>query len=186
MRTLSRKNMWMAAIAACGLVVPPQAWSDGPAAAPAAAEQNDAPAMRDVALAKGGAFTGRVVNEQGAPLDGVVVKTTRRGEKIAQETTTDSEGRFRFTGMKGGVYLVQTPQSEKWYRVWPAEAAPDQAVKTVVMSGTSTVVRGQFGFLDPANTTAILLGAAGVTLSAITLAKVNDLDDDNNKKPTSP
>jgi hypothetical protein len=190
MRRFMKRSRWVAALAAVGMCLPANAMADdAPAATPAGAK---APAeakvqkTRDVALTKSGTFVGRVIDNAGKPLDGVVVRLTRRGEETPAETTTDAEGRFRFAKLKGGVYQLQTPQAETTYRMWTADSAPAQAMKTVVVNGAGPVMRAQLGYLDPANTTAILLGAAGVTLSAITLAQVDNLQDDVDKIPTSP
>jgi hypothetical protein len=185
-----KKSGWIAALAMSGLVVQPRIGTgeEKPAARPVRAQESRAQSSpaQDVALTADGALSGRVFNAQGKPLDGVVVSLQRRGDETARETTSDSEGRIKFTKVRGGLYQVRTPQSEGVYRLWPADAAPDQSMKTVVMSGSGPVMRGQFGYLDPANTTAILLGVAGVTLSAITLSEVNDLRDDVDRIPTSP
>lgn len=192
MRMLSRKSWWVAAVAAVGAVVPPISHGDDAKTESRAKEKKTAAAsddtvvIRDVALTKEGAFAGRVVDEQGQAMDGVVVKLRRRGDEKPTETTTDDEGRFRFANLKGGVYLVQTPQSEKWYRMWSADAAPAQASKTVVMTGGAAVMRGQLGFMDPGTTVALLLGGAGVTLAAINMSQINNLQDDVDKIPTSP
>ncbi|MBX3441541.1 MAG: carboxypeptidase regulatory-like domain-containing protein [Planctomyces sp.] len=190
MRSSSSNFRILAIVAGAGLLIPPGlAFGDEDAPSkrrPAAESAEDAPAIRDVALTENGSFQGRVIDDQGQALDGVVVSLHRRGDEQPRETTTDGTGRFRFNNVRGGIYTLTTPQSEATYRMWTADAAPAQALKTVVIQGSGTVMRAQLGFLDPANVTAILLGAAGVTLSAITLSEVYDLQDDVSKIPTSP
>jgi hypothetical protein len=185
-----KRSRGAAALAALGMCLPaPALADDAPAAKRPEAQKSaevKAQKVKDVALTRSGTFVGRVIDNGGKPLDGVVVRLTRRGEESSAETTTDGDGRFRFAKLKGGIYQLQTPQSETTYRMWSADAAPAQALKTVVINGTGPVMRAQLGYLDPANTTAILLGAAGVTLSAITLAEVDNLQDDVDKIPTSP
>ncbi|QDT54035.1 hypothetical protein Pan44_20620 [Caulifigura coniformis] len=187
------KSWWMAAIAACGTALPAPLMAQEKPARPAAAEapksaettKPDAPKVRDVALAEDGTFAGRVINDQGKPLDGVVVKLVRNEKEVAT-TTADSQGRFKFASLKGGVYQVQTPQSQATYRLWQADVAPAQAMKTVVVNGSSPVVRGQFGYLDPATIAALGLGVAGVALAGVAVHKLDNLEDDVNKIPTSP
>lgn len=190
MRRFLKRSRWVAALAAFGTCLPANAMADDAPVAKKAAtrdvREEKEQKVKDVALTRSGTFAGRVIDNNGKPLDGVIVRLTRRGEESSAETTTDSDGRFRFAKLKGGVYQLQTPQSESTYRMWSADAAPAQALKTVVVNGTGPVMRAQLGYLDPANTTAILLGAAGVTLSAITLAQVDNLQDDVDKIPTSP
>jgi len=187
------KSWWMAAIAACGTALPAPLMAQEKAARPAASESSkaaestkpDAPKVRDVALAEDGSFAGRVINDQGKPLDGVVVKLVRNEKEVAT-TTADTHGRFKFASLKGGLYQVQTPQTQTTYRLWQADVAPAQAMKTVVVNGSSPVVRGQFGYLDPATLAALGLGVAGVALAGVAVHKLDNLEDDVNKIPTSP
>ncbi|OAI56256.1 hypothetical protein AYO47_02150 [Planctomyces sp. SCGC AG-212-M04] len=186
------KSWWIAALAACGTALPAPlmaqdkparpAEASKPAAAPKATEGQK---IRDVALSEDGSFTGRVINDQGKPLDGVVVKLMRNEKEVAT-TNADSEGRFKFVSLKGGLYQVQTPQSQTTYRLWQADVAPAQAMKTVVVNGAAPVVRGQLGFLDPATMAALGLGIAGVTLAGVAVHKLDNLEDDVDKLPTSP
>jgi hypothetical protein len=183
----------MAAIAACGTALPAPLMAQDKPARPAAEDSKPAPAsqqpvaqkVRDVALAEDGSFTGRVINDQGKPLDGVVVKLVRDSKEVAT-TNADSQGRFKFASLKGGLYQVQTPQSQTTYRLWQADVAPAQAMKTVVVNGASPVVRGQIGFVDPATLAALGLGIAGVALAGVAVHKLDNLEDDVDKIPTSP
>jgi len=187
------KSWWLAAIAACGTALPAPLMAQDKPARPAAeaptpapaAKKADAPKIRDVALAEDGSFTGRVIDDKGKPLDGVVVKLVRNEKEVAT-TNADSQGRFKFASLKGGVYQVQTPQSQSTYRLWQADVAPAQAMRTVVVNGASPVVRGQLGFVDPATMAALGLGIAGVALAGVAVHKLDNLEDDVNKIPTSP
>lgn len=186
-------SWWMAAVAALGTAVPaPLLAQERPAAKPAAestpapeTRKAEAKKIRDVALAEDGSFAGRVVNDNGKPLDGVVVKLVK-GDKEVGTTTADGQGRFKFASLKGGVYQVQTPQSQTTYRLWQHDVAPAQAMRTVVVNSSSPVVRGQLGFVDPATIAALGLGVAGVTLAGIAVHKLDNLEDDVDKIPTSP
>jgi hypothetical protein len=177
----------MAALAACGTALPAPLMAQEKPARPAAEASKPAEAakIRDVALAEDGSFTGRVINDHGKPLDGVVVKLLRNVKEVAT-TNADSEGRFKFVSLKSGLYQVQTPQSQTTYRLWQADVAPAQAMKTVVVNGASPVVRGQLGFVDPITLTALGLGIAGVTLAAVAVHKLDNLEEDVEKIPTSP
>src|SRR5262245_2273306 len=96
---ISWKSRFVAAVAAVGMFVPANGFSDDQPveAKPAEAKAEKAGAentvIRDVALSKEGAFAGRVVDEQGQAMDGVAVKLRRRGDEKPTETTTDDEGR---------------------------------------------------------------------------------------------
>ncbi len=184
---LIRGSWWLAALAASGMVVPVPALSeDRPKPAKPAATAPQPPRVKDVALSERGEFSGRVVDDQGQALDGVEVKLVR-GEKEVATTTADAQGRFRFANLKGGLYEVQTPKSRSAYRLWSADVAPAQAMKAVVVNGAGTpVVRGQLGFVDPLTLTAVGLGVAGVSLAGVAVYKLNGLEDDVSKIPTSP
>ena len=148
------KSWWLAALAACGTTLPAPLMAQERTTRPAAEAPQPAPRktdvqkIRDVALAEDGSFTGRVINDQGKPLDGVVVKLVRN-EKDVATTNADAQGRFKFASLKGGVYQVQTPQSQTTYRLWQADVAPAQAMKTVVVNGavaekSTPVVAGDY------------------------------------------
>lgn len=188
MRRLN-KSWWVAAVAACGIVVPAPLLAQEKAAAPTMpapkATTKAASKIRDVALSEEGVFAGRVIDDQGKPLDGVVVKLVR-GEKEVATTNADAKGRFEFASLKSGVYQVQTPQSQTAYRLWSSDVAPAQALKTVVVNGSSPIVRGQLGFVDPASMVAIGLGIAGVALAGVAVHKLDNLEDDVDQIPTSP
>ena len=187
MRRLS-KSWWVAAVAACGMVAPAPLLAQEKAAEPAPvakAPAKTAAKIRDVALSEEGVFAGRVVDTKGKPLDGVVVKLAR-GEKDVATTNSDAKGRFEFASLKSGVYQVQTPQSQTTYRLWSADVAPAQSLKTVVVNDSAPVVRGQLGFIDPATLLALGLGGAGVALAGVAVHKLDNLEDDVDKIPTSP
>ncbi|HVJ69673.1 MAG TPA: carboxypeptidase-like regulatory domain-containing protein [Caulifigura sp.] len=189
------KSWWMAAIAACGTALPAPLLAQEKLAVKKPVEAQGQPAaqtakpngskVRDVALSEDGTFAGRVIDDHGKPLDGVVVKLVKADKEVGT-TTADAQGRFKFASLKGGVYQVQTPQSQATYRLWQHDVAPNQAMKTVVMTASAPVVRGQLGFVDPATLAALGLGVAGVTLAGIAVHKLDKLEDDVDKIPTSP
>src|SRR5689334_14961287 len=57
--------------------------------------------------AEPGAITGRVVNENGQPLQGALVQIRAIGSSVRpQVTSTDREGEFRVTGLDRATYMV--------------------------------------------------------------------------------
>jgi hypothetical protein len=68
----------------------------------------------DIALASGGAIEGTVVDDQGDPMEGVVVAAfllTRNGDRIdatrtGRERVTDDRGRYRLFELPAGEYIV--------------------------------------------------------------------------------
>lgn len=149
---------------------------------PALQAQNEMPAnqrmetVTDVALSAQGMLEGRLVDGTGKVLDGAPI-TVWQGQQLIGKGTTDKDGGFRMAGLASGVYRFDAPGSSVTCRVWSASVAPPSARNSLLMVGGDPAVRGQYGMLDPVTTTALLLGVAGVTLSAITLARVNDLND---------
>jgi hypothetical protein len=60
----------------------------------------------EVRLAPGGAVTGDLLDDRGAPLAGVRVVALSRGAVDVREATTDAAGRFALTGLRPGRYIV--------------------------------------------------------------------------------
>ncbi|QDU37823.1 hypothetical protein Mal4_21400 [Maioricimonas rarisocia] len=158
-------------------------WPAGLMAAPPE-KQSGQPAARpdimDVALATGGVFHGQLVDGQGQQIGEAVVKLVRDEQPVA-ETVADTQGRFQFRNVRGGAYVVETPRGSFPVRVWSEGTAPPAARPAAVLVSSEAVMRGQIGYLDPVNTTSLLLGVTGVVLSSVTLSKVNDLEDDIRK-----
>ena len=70
----------------------------------------------DVELTRHGAISGRVLDERGEPVVGVIVRVLRRvfiagSSRLAAgpEATTDDRGVYRIPGLRPGSYLVQVP-----------------------------------------------------------------------------
>jgi hypothetical protein len=152
--------------------------------APALQAQNAIPAKppadlrtTDVVLTPQGVLQGQLVDGAGGSLDGAQIALSR-GSQVLYRGTTDAQGGFSVPGLTMGVYRIDGPGVTQACRVWSAEAAPPPAKPALVLVAGDPAVRGQMGmFCDPVTATALLLGVAGVTLSAITLAKVQELED---------
>ena len=77
MRRFMTRSRWAAAFAAVGTCLPANGWTQEAAAnVPAATAEAERP-IRDVALTQSGTFSGRVIDDAGKPLDGVVVRLAR-------------------------------------------------------------------------------------------------------------
>ncbi len=174
-------------LATLGMVFPQaKVMADSPrAAARPAAKAPQAPAVPDVALTTGGTFTGRVVDHTGKVIEGAQV-SLRQGKNEVAKTVTNKEGIYSFKNMKGGVYQVTSGNTEGIFRVWAEKTAPPVAKEHALLVMGENGARGQFGAVDP--TLVLLTGGviAAVVLSAITLGKVNDVQDTVDKIPTSP
>ena len=178
-----RLQLQLASLAAAILIASPAAMAQGitndartpiPDQEEAGGRTN---AIVDVAMSSDGSFEGVLVDDQGNPVDAAVVTMFRGDEQVAA-MTTDAEGRFSSNGLQAGVYRVASPQGEGTFRLWSHDAAPPTAITSAVLVNSSSVMRAQFGILDPVGTSLILLGVTTVVLSAITLGEVNDAQND--------
>jgi hypothetical protein len=153
----------------------------------AAKPRQAAPAVTDIALSAGNTFTGQVVDAQGHGVDGAAVSVRQGGKDIAK-TTTSKEGYFSVTGLKGGTYEVEAGQGRGMYRFWATNTAPPSAQNQALLVSDAKVVRGQlnFGTVPPITYAALGTGIAGTTLGAVNLSKLNNIQDQVNKIPTSP
>jgi len=136
--------------------------------------------MSDIALNANGQFQGQLVNAEGKTVAGAEVIVFKGLQPIAK-AVSNKQGTFSISGLKNGIYRIESPGHSRMCRVWSNQVAPPTAKQALVMVQGDMAARGQYGYMDPIGVGAIVLGIAGVTISAITLGKVNDLEDDINK-----
>jgi hypothetical protein len=183
-------------LACWGLVFPhPAVMAAGQNTAVKTASKSQMPVTTDVALAKGGTFTGQVVNAQGKGLDGATVSVQQSGREVAR-TVTNKEGHFAVTNLRGGTYEVVAGQSRNTYRFWAANAAPPSAKSQTLIVSDAQVARGQWcdsgcdtgcgGGVDAI--TLALLGAAitGTVFGIINYNNIKDIEDRVDQIPVSP
>ncbi|MCA9079220.1 MAG: carboxypeptidase regulatory-like domain-containing protein [Planctomycetaceae bacterium] len=154
------------ATAALLLVPPPLLAADRPVATSAA---------KDISLTRDGQLQGRVLDSQGRPVEGASLRI-RKGDQEQGQAITADQGEFRFAGMKSGLYVLEVAGQPHQLRLWSPQIAPPGAVNDLRLVAGDPTVRGQFGYLDPLNTSFLLLGVAGVTLSAISLNEINEVE----------
>jgi hypothetical protein len=155
--------------------------------APAKTTANKVAAVQgDIALSKGGTLIGQVVDGQGRALDGAAVSINKDGKEIAR-TVTSKDGNFSVTGLRGGTYELTAGQTKGVYRLWSEKVAPPAAKAQALLVSSNQTIRGQ-GYLGPDIVTVSTLatGITGVTLGAISLSKINDVQKQVDKIPTSP
>lgn len=128
----------MVALATIGMLIPQLALG-----APTVAGQLG-PTVRDVALESGGRLRGQVLDGQGVPVPGIQVAIAQQGHVIAT-ATTDAQGRFEVTGLRGGVYQVATDRGTAMYRLWAPRTAPPAAASSALIVDDGTIVRGGMG-----------------------------------------
>ncbi len=169
-------SFWKKAIlsAACvGLVVPQQLMAVPPVA-PKVVQASEVAV--DVMLNAEGAFTGRVINDQGNAVDGAEV-VFRQGEEVVAKTVANSEGQFTLAGLKSGLYVADAAQGQAAFRVWEASMAPPAARSEGVLVAGKQVLRGQPMGGDLV-TIALVTGVAVTTGFAISNnSKIDDLED---------
>ena len=134
------------ALAALGVVCPQlTAVAAGPkTAAKPVVRTVAANSVLDISLAQGGTFTGRVVDQTGAALEGAEV-VVKQGKTEVSRTITDKQGTFVATNMKGGVYTVASGATEGTYRVWAEKSAPPSAKNQALLVMGQNGARGQCG-----------------------------------------
>jgi hypothetical protein len=169
-------------LACLGIIMPqPQLM----AASPKPSEQPGGTAQAvkpiDLALKAGGTVSGRVVNAEGVALDGAAVTVLYQGKEIAK-TVSDQDGNFAVQNLRGGNHVVIAGEGAGLYRFWAPETAPPAAKEQAVIVSCPETVRGQcypggFGGLDIITISTLGLGIAGVTLGAIAVSKIKDVED---------
>jgi len=107
-----------------------------PYAMPAALHQ-----INDVALQPGGLLSGQVLDAAGIPLTGAAVHLMYAGQPIA-EMTTDAQGRFAASGVRGGVYQIVSAGDIQSIRAWAPNTAPPNAQPAALLVAGGAV-RGQ-------------------------------------------
>lgn len=140
----------------------------------------------DVSLDKSGKLSGFVVDAQGKPQANEAVSVLQ-GRSVVAKATTDAKGRFEVTGLKGGVYGIQSAKGMTAYRVWTTTAAPKTSKEFAVVVKDNNLVRAQddgsgLGGILSSDTGSYLLGGAaitGVIVGAIALKESGDNKDAN-------
>ncbi len=169
-------------LATLGIILPqaPVLAQEG-ANAPRVVAKSDRQLAADIVLLDG-ALTGRVVDHAGTPQKNREVVIKQDGREVAR-VNTNEKGVFAAPKLRPGNYTAQAENTVGNFRVWNETTAPPAAKGHALLVLGQNGARGQFGAVDP---TLLLLTAgvlAAVIISAITLDKVNTIDD---KLPTSP
>ena len=133
------------ALAALGVVFPQLGVAAEPkTAAKPVVRTVAANSVLDIGLTQGGTFTGRVVDQTGAALEGAEV-VVKQGKTEVTRTITDKQGSFVAKNLKGGVYTIASGATEGTYRVWAEKTAPPSAQDQVLIVMGQNGVRGQVG-----------------------------------------
>jgi len=180
MKRLRSLRIAALSLACVGMILPhPETLAAGPKKA------TIVPAVTDVALTANGTVAGQLLNAEGVVLDGAVVSIRKGGKEVAR-TVTNKNGVFAVKSLKSGQYQVVAGKTQGTFRFWSAKTAPPAASKIVKLVQGKGAVRAQFGGLDIVTLTTLGAAITGVTLAAVNLSKLNDIEDRVDKIPTSP
>jgi hypothetical protein len=127
----------------------------------------------DIALDSHGTFRGQVFSENGTPASEITIHVLKNGRALTT-VTTDREGQFEISGLRGGVYQLMAGDSVVNYRVWAPRTAPPAAQQFALLVDDHGLVRAQDRPLLRFLTNPWVLGAGIAAAIAIPLA----LDDD--------
>lgn len=141
------RTMTFTLVCTMGLLPTATARAAGPIGTPVAtsvAEAQETP-IRDIELGADGELGGQLLDAQGQPQVGQQVVLAGADGAVISQTTTDEQGNFLFTGVRSGLYLVQTADSLEVCRCWVANTAPPVAEREVLLVA-GQVNRGQRPF----------------------------------------
>ena len=170
----------LALVAGITLGLPTLAWTEDakPTAPIARVPQGIVP---DVALTRDGSFRGTLVDGFRQPLAKTQVILKQDGQLVTTVQTND-KGEYTLPGLKSGAYQLVIKDQTVAVRLWKATAAPAKAMKQLDMAyAPDQVVRAQMGYLDPVNTSLLILGVTGVVLGAVAISELSELQDDVDK-----
>lgn len=144
LNTLGRAASWLAAVA---MVAAPGMASAVESTPLLPAPTSASPAVKplsvvDVALDASGALNGQAMSSQGQPLAHAPV-TLDDGTRQWQ-ATTNADGAFRFDGVHGGSYRIQSGNQMQLCRAWKAGTAPPSANRAVMVVDGQPTVLGQY------------------------------------------
>ena len=166
-------------LAVClGLVLPvPEAWGIEASRAPG----QPALEVADVVLDARGGLQGVGVDVRGAPQPAakVALVQQKRDVGLAQ---ADQFGRFRISGLRGGVYMLQSGGQGRFVRLWTASTAPPKTKSTALIVVGNGVVRGQMPLEQFFASDAVVIAGLVAALIAIPIVVSNQGD----SSPASP
>ena len=179
MRRIQPYRSCAAVLVCLALILQPvrAAHAAGPPAAstPVPTPKAEGHVVRDVALGRGGILRGQVVDPQGRPQPGLAVVLRQPGGEVGR-ATSDEEGRFRFTRLRGGLYHVSSGVGQSICRLWAAETAPPAATDQLLVVSGNMVQRGQRPFGELLRAPPVILALVIAAAIAIPVAVFNQDD----------
>ena len=180
----------LALAAGISLLVPGTGWAEeGSASASSSVSAETKTAkptpkgiVPDVVLTREGTFHGTLIDGEKKPLAKTKVALKRKG-KLMTTAETNAEGEYSFTKLTTGAYQLEVLDQTVPVRAWKPNVAPEKALKQLDLAyiPDAEVVRAQFGYFDPVNTSILILGVAGVIIGGVAIAELESLEDDIQK-----
>lgn len=128
--------------------------------------------VADVLLDGQGGLQGIVVDVHGAPQPDARVVVVQQKREVSR-VQTDRLGRFRISGLRGGVYMLQSGGQGRFVRAWTPKAAPPSAKPTALMISGDGVIRGQMPLECFFASDAVVIAGLVAAMIAIPLAVSN-------------
>ena len=184
MRSRSALTKVAVSLAMIHLLAPNAIFADGRQPAIGNAPASAAARIHDVALSEGGTLSGQIVDGQGNARSAVSLRLLQQN-KVVGAMVSNELGQFRATGLRGGIYRVESPSGVVVLRVWAPRTAPPAAKQQVLIVEGPPVVRGQFGGMGLRNLLANPYVVAGIvaTAVAVPVALHNSNHDDGTSSP---
>lgn len=133
----------LVALAGLGTLLP-QSAAAAPLAASALPAVHPQTQILDVALGQDGTLQGQLVDPQGQPVAGAVIKAQAGGRDVAT-AKTGKDGRFAIQGLRGGNYTLVAGNCGGTFRAWKAGTAPPSAHAAVLLVRGDELARGNMG-----------------------------------------
>lgn len=128
--------------------------------------------IADVVLDAQGGLCGMVVDVHGTPQSDAKVVLVQQKREVGR-VQADRFGRFRLSGLRGGVYVLQAGGQARFVRVWTGNTAPPKAKDAALIVAGDGVVRGQMPLESLFASDAVVIAGLVAAMIAIPLAVSN-------------
>jgi hypothetical protein len=138
--------------------------------------------ISDLALDAHGALHGVVVDINGAPQPAAKIVLVQQKREVGR-AQADRLGRFRVSGLRGGVYSMHSGGQVRLVRAWTTKTAPPNAKHSALMIAGNGVIRGQMPLEDFFSSDGVVIAGLVAALIAIPIVASNQGGDSS---PASP
>ncbi len=138
--------------------------------------------IADVVLDAQGGLHGVVVDVHGAPQPAAKVILVQQKREVGR-VQTDRFGRFRLSGLRGGIYTLQSGGQARFVRAWTGKKAPPKAKGAALIVTGDGVIRGQMPLEQFFASDGVVIAGLVAAMIAIPIAISNQGD---SSSPASP